>query len=397
MRIDMSTKIVSEARNIHGIILVLAAIMPAMAIISLVPVMPLLGREFAGVSGSEALVPIALTIPALCVALFSPLAGWLSDRIGRKMLLFFSLLGYAVIGTIPFFLTDLKQIIGARFGLGVFEAVIMTVATALVGDYFKGAAREKWIGIQIGVVSLSAIVLIAIGGALGETLGSRGPFLLYLMAIPIALLVLWKLFEPAVIEKNSDSKGVLPWRSLLPLLFITLGVGIFFYTTIVKLGDILLLVQDASPAIIGAIGAAFNFGVMIGAVTFTKLKVLSPGPKPLAIGMALFALGYGGMGLSSALSITTVFAIVTSLGAGMLLPCTLAWTMSILSPSVRGRGTGLWTGMFFLGQFIAPLVVVMLDQPLGGLKNVLLVYGATAAVLMLVTLLATRGASPFKG
>ena len=91
----MSTKIVSEARNIHGIILVLAAIMPAMAIISLVPVMPLLGREFAGVSGSEALVPIALTIPALCVALFSPLAGWLSDRIGRKMLLFFSLLGYA--------------------------------------------------------------------------------------------------------------------------------------------------------------------------------------------------------------------------------------------------------------------------------------------------------------
>jgi MFS family permease len=393
----MSTKIVSEARNIHGIILVLAAIMPAMAIISLVPVMPLLGREFAGVSGSEALVPIALTIPALCVALFSPLAGWLSDRIGRKMLLFFSLLGYAVIGTIPFFLTDLKQIIGARFGLGVFEAVIMTVATALVGDYFKGAAREKWIGIQIGVVSLSAIVLIAIGGALGETLGSRGPFLLYLMAIPIALLVLWKLFEPAVIEKNSDSKGVLPWRSLLPLLFITLGVGIFFYTTIVKLGDILLLVQDASPAIIGAVGAAFNFGVMIGAVTFTKLKVLSPGPKPLAIGMALFALGYGGMGLSSALSITTVFAIVTSLGAGMLLPCTLAWTMSILSPSVRGRGTGLWTGMFFLGQFIAPLVVVMLDQPLGGFKNVLLVYGATAAVLMLVTLLVTRGASPFKG
>ena len=393
----MSTKIVSEARNIHGIILVLAAIMPAMAIISLVPVMPLLGREFAGVSGSEALVPIALTIPALCVALFSPLAGWLSDRIGRKMLLFFSLLGYAVIGTIPFFLTDLKQIIGARLGLGVFEAVIMTVATALVGDYFKGAAREKWIGIQIGVVSLSAIVLIAIGGALGETLGSRGPFLLYLMAIPIALLVLWKLFEPAVIEKNSDSKGVLPWRSLLPLLFITLGVGIFFYTTIVKLGDILLLVQDASPAIIGAVGAAFNFGVMIGAVTFTKLKVLSPGPKPLAIGMALFALGYGGMGLSSALSITTVFAIVTSLGAGMLLPCTLAWTMSILSPSVRGRGTGLWTGMFFLGQFIAPLVVVMLDQPLGGFKNVLLVYGATAAVLMLVTLLVTRGASPFKG
>jgi len=184
----MATTSTLEARNIHGIILVLAAIMPAMAIISLVPVMPLLGREFAGVPGSKALVPIALTIPALCVAIFSPLAGWLSDRIGRKMLLVFALLGYAAIGIVPYFLTDLKQIIGARIGLGVFEAVIMTVATALVGDYFKGATREKWIGIQIGAVSVSAIFLIAIGGALGETIGSRGPFLLYLLAIPIAVL-----------------------------------------------------------------------------------------------------------------------------------------------------------------------------------------------------------------
>ncbi|UVW34181.1 hypothetical protein NYF23_09115 [SAR92 clade bacterium H455] len=38
----------------------------------------------------------------------------------------------------------------------------------------------------------------------------------------------------------------------------------------------------------------------------------------------------------------------------------------------------------------------MLDQPLGGLKNVLLVYAASAAMLMMVALLVTRGASPFK-
>jgi MFS family permease len=62
-------------------------------------------------------------------------------------------------------LTNLFQIIGSRFVLGIFEAVIMTVSTALIGDYFKGDAREKWIGIQIGAVSVSAIILIALGGA----------------------------------------------------------------------------------------------------------------------------------------------------------------------------------------------------------------------------------------
>lgn len=363
-----------------------------MAIISLVPVMPLLGREFGPVPGSKALIPIALTVPALCVALFSPLAGWLSDRIGRKMLLFVALLGYAAIGIVPFFLTDLKQIIGARVGLGIFEAVIMTVATALIGDYYKGAAREKWIGIQVAVVSVSAIFLIAIGGALGDAIGSRGPFLMYLLAVPIALMVAWKLFEPAVIEKASGPKESLPWKALAPLLVTTLGVGIFFYTTIVKLGDILLLSSEVTPGVIGAVGALFNIGVMLGTILFIRLKTKSSGAKLLAIGMLLFAVGYSGMGFSGSFSMTVAFSFITSLGAGLLLPTMLTWVMSILPGNVRGRGTGLWTGMFFLGQFIAPLVAVALYKPVGGLSNVLLAYGVVAAALMLIAAIFSRGA-----
>ncbi|GGX63043.1 MFS transporter [Litorimonas cladophorae] len=395
----MSTQSVTEARQattIHGLILILAAVMPAMAIISLVPVMPLLGREFGPVPGAKALIPIALTIPALCVALFSPLAGWLSDRAGRKKLLVFALLGYAAIGIVPFFLTDLKQIIGARIGLGIFEAVIMTVATALIGDYFKGAERQKWIGIQVGFVSVSAIFLIAIGGVLGEMIGSRGPFLMYLAAVPIALLAGAILFEPAVIEKTSGPKLALPWAKLLPLLLITLGVGIFFYTAIVKLGDILGLSGEVSPGVIGGVGAAFNVGVMLGTIIFLKLKKFSSGPKLLAIGMALFAVGYGGMGLSGTFSMTVAFAIISSLGAGLLLPTMLTWVMNILPPNVRGRGTGLWTGMFFLGQFVAPLVAVAMYKPAGGLGNVLLVYGAVALVLMIIAAISARGAKVLK-
>lgn len=380
-----------EASNIHGIILILAAVMPVMAIISLVPVMPLLGREFGAVPGAKALVPIALTIPALCIALFSPFAGWLSDRVGRKMLLILALLGYAAIGVVPYFLTDLKQIIGARVGLGVFEAVIMTVATAMIGDYFKGAAREKWIGLQIAAISVAAIFLIAIGGALGDVLGSRGPFLLYLLAIPIALLVATILFEPAVIEKASGLKGSLPWKKLTPLLLTTLGVGIFFYTVVVKLGDILFLSGEVTPGVIGAVGAGLNVGNVIGTILFMKLKK-SSGPKLLAIGMALFAIGYSGMGLSGSFPMTVVFAITSTFGAGLLLPTMLTWTMKILPADVRGRGTGFWTGMFFLGQFVAPLVAVALYKPVGGLSNVLLAYGLLAAVLMIVAAIASRGA-----
>ena len=107
-----------SATTKHGLILLMASVMPPMAIISLIPVLPLLMREFGGVEGSQYLVPMALTIPALCVALFSPIAGWASDRIGRKKLLIVTLLIYAGVGVLPYFMSDLKHIIAARVGTG---------------------------------------------------------------------------------------------------------------------------------------------------------------------------------------------------------------------------------------------------------------------------------------
>jgi MFS family permease len=377
----------------QGIILLLAAVMPPMAIISLVPVIPLLMREFSGLEGFQFLVPIAVTIPALCVALFSPLAGWLSDRAGRKNLLIFALLIYAGIGIVPYFLTDLKQIIGARVGLGIAEAVIMTVATALIGDYFKGKERERWVALQIATVALSAIVLIAVGGILGDMFGSRGPFLMYLLALPIAALVAFVLFEPDATEKSqSDSKAKLPLGRIMPLLLTTLFVGIIFYTMMVKLGEVLGLTAELTPGQIGGIGAAANIGVAVGSFLFGRFKGAS-GPMLVLIGLALAGFGYLGAGLSGSLGITSVSVVIACLGFGMLLPTMLTWVLQLLPENVRGRGTGLWTGVFFFGQFFAPILAVAIAGKIGGLANVLLMFAALCAFGAVVAALKLKGAT----
>lgn len=325
----------------QGVVILVASIMPIMAIISLVPVLPLLMREFAPVAGSELLVPMALTIPALCVALFSPAAGWLSDRLGRKNLLVTALLVYAGFGIIPWFLDNLSHLIAARVALGLAEAIIMTVATALIGDYFEGERRERWIALQIAVGSLAAIALIAIGGGLGEVFGSRGPFLLYLLAIPVALAAATVLFEPQV-RSNRAGGGTtkFPYASILPLIVTTLGVGIVFYTVIVQLGPILELSGPVSPGIIGLIGAATNLGVGAGSFIFNRNKHKA-GPILLSFGLGIAALGYFGAGQSSTLPLLAVFAILACIGSGILLPNMLTWTMRLLPAEMRGRGTGM--------------------------------------------------------
>ncbi|QDX27672.1 MFS transporter [Sphingomonas suaedae] len=367
-----------HATTRHGVILMLTAVMPTMAIIALVPVLPLLLREFSGVPGAAVLVPMALTIPALCVALFSPVAGWLSDRLGRKRLLIAALVGYAGFGLLPLLLDDLRLILAARIALGVTEAIIMTVATALVGDYFTGERRERWVSIQIATASVSAIVLIAAGGALGEALGSRGPFWLYLLALPVALAATLILFEPTKTAASAPAAAGKA-QGIAMLVAITFGVGMLFYTLIVQLGPVIEATGITSPATIGLAGAAANLGVMAGSMLFGRLKGWS-GEILLSIGLPLVALGYVGIALSTSFALTAACAVVISIGNGLMLPTMLAWVLRRLPPETRGRGTGVWTGSFFLAQFVAPIVAVALSGVLGGLSGVFLFYAAAASI-----------------
>lgn len=368
-----------------------------MAIISLVPVLPLLLEEFATTPGSKFLVPIALTIPALCVALFSPAAGWVSDKIGRKKLLVGALIVYAVSGSFPLFLNDLKQIIASRFVLGIVEAAIMTVATTLIGDYFTGERREKWIGVQIASGSFAAIILIAAGGFLGEAFGSRGPFLLYVLAIPIALAAAIILHEPVRSNDRSKIQVVpFPLRAALPLILITGGVGLLFYSVVVQLGPILQLSGTVSPAMIGIAGAAANLGVVVGSLLF-RWSIHRTGPTLLAIGLLISSIGYAGAGSTDSFMLIALFAVIACVGSGLMLPNMLAWIMRHLPDEMRGRGVGFWTGAFFLGQFAAPVIATSLSVKMGGLANTLLIYAALAAAGAIITWLSYRRAATHYG
>lgn len=369
-----------QAGNAHGVILLLSAVMPIMAITSLIPVLPQLLREFAHVPGSTALVPVALTVPALCVAVFSPFAGWLSDRVGRKRLLVSALATYSVFGFLPWFLDDLMAIIGSRILLGLVEAIIMTVATALIGDYFDGERRERWIALQVAVSSVAATFLLAAGGMLGEAFGSRGPFLLYLSSLAVALAAAFILHEP-VRERRDDGaagRGQGAVLAVLPLALITLGVGFAFYTIFVQIGPLLELSGQVSPATVGLAGAIVNLGVVAGAVVFKRLAHKA-GPGLLVIGLSLAALGYAGVAISSGVVAITAFATLACLGSGVMLPNMLTWTMRSLPPPVRGRGLGIWTGSFFLGQFVAPLAVGAMAGVMGGLSNVIGIFAVIIA------------------
>jgi MFS family permease len=356
------------------------------------PVLPKMEDHFAGVAGADVLVPIVLTIPALVIGLTAPFAGLVIDAIDRKRLLIAALVVYSFAGTMPLYLDSLGGIIASRALVGLCEAAIMTCCTTLIADYWSGPSRSRNLGLQTLAATVAATAFLALGGALGSA-GWRTPFWVYLVALPLAVPMARLLWQPAAGPKP-DRLPPLPWRSMLAPCLVTLVGGVVFYALIVQLSFVLDDLGVSSSAAIGGVSAAMSLATAAGSASFAKLSGRRPRTLlPLAFGLA--AVGLVIVGAAGNVALVTVGAMVTGAGTGLLLPVLLTWATNRLRFEQRGRGTGLWTGFLFIGEFASPLLVAAFGGFAGGLQPALAVLGVVAAALAVVTLLVVpRTATP---
>jgi len=378
-----------RATVVQAIVLLAAACMPVMAATLITPVLPQMLEHFAGVAGSAVLVPLLISAPALMVAVFAPFAGQIVDRVGRKWLLVIALVAYAALGIIPAMIDGLPAILVSRLVLGICESAIMTVATALVVDYFhEEQRRSRYLGLQAAASSIGATVFIVVGTAVGAA-GWQAPFWAYLVSLVIAVAAVALLWEPRSGQAVSAAeRGRIPWGDLAgPLLAAIVG-GLTFYTLVVNLPVVVEQagVEASNTAVIGGTAAVASLFVAIGGILFPQAKRLL-GDRVVPAGFGLQAIGMILLWALSGLGVGGVMpgALIASFGAGLLLPGFLTWIVARTVFAERGRVTGLWTAAFFLGNFLAPIVANGLGAALGGLAGAIGIIGALAAVLSLVT------------
>jgi len=180
---------------------------------------------------------------------------------------------------------------------------------------------------------------------------------------------------------------------LVPCL-VTLVGGIIFYALIVQLP---FVVDDAgvtSTATIGALSAAMSVATAIAAGAFAKLSGYSARQLlPIAFGTA--AVGLAVVFATDSVPVITIGAVLTGAGTGLLLPTLLTWAINRLAFEQRGRGTGLWTGTLFIGEFLSPVLIAGVGAGIGGLRPALGVLAVVAAVLAVgIPLVVSRHAEP---
>jgi MFS family permease len=132
-----------------------------------------------------------------------------------------------------------------------------------------------------------------------------------------------------------------------------------------------------APGMIGLAIATASAATVLGAGVFTRLGRTPDTWLPAVF--AVCALGFAVIWLAPNPAVLAIGAVINCFGGGVMLPSLLTLALSKLDYADRGRGTGLWTGSFFVGQFICPLVVLALTSAVGSLAGAVGVLAVATA------------------
>jgi MFS family permease len=347
--------------------LLLTSTLTVMAGATIAPSLPAMQEHFVNVKHAEYLVKLALTIPALFIALGGSVVGVSINRIGRKPLLIGSTLLFACAGSAGFVLNSLWAIIFSRALLGLAVAGTMTGVMTIITDYYQGQKRASFMGLQAAAMGFGGMVFVVMGG-ISADFSWRFPFLIYLLSLVVLVLIAIALYEPEPNKKIVTQKKLVskPTKQTIGSIYVlAMTYMVAYYVIFVQLPFYLKEISNASGA---ESGMALGVSTIAGAIAscgYGALKKHLDFNYIIIIALVLTAIGQLIVGLGEnhpvyGYQIVLCGLIFAGLGFGLIMPNLSNWLADIVPDHLRGRALGGLTTFVFLGQFISPI----LSQPL---------------------------------
>jgi MFS family permease len=372
-----------DDRRRAGLLLVATLTVMSTGFIS--PSMPQMAEHFRDAPHAELLTKLILTMPALVIALFAPIAGLIVDRFGRRRFLHLAMLLYGATGAAGYWLSDLNHMLVSRALLGLAIGATMTIITTLAGDYFQGEARSRFTGSQSIVMSMGAVVAVGIGGILADV-DWRLPFLIYgaawLFLVPVAAWV----DEPgrtahAVAAPESGGGARAPLGPLALVYATTFFAVAMFYMTAVQVPFLVRSIGIESNALSGFAIALSSVSSAISSSRYYRLKRRLGYVRIYAFSFGAMAVGYGMVALTDSYAVILAGLFVAGLGVGLFFPNGTLWAVTLAPPAIRGRVSGGLTASVFLGQFFSPILM----QPAVAFAGIAGAFGIAAGLLAAVS------------
>jgi len=373
--------------NLHVIFAV--TLIAVMGVVSIAPALPKMMVELKISSAEVGLLFTVFTLPGVFLA---PVFGILADRYGRKKTLVPALFLFGLAGGACALARDFSVLLFLRFLQGVGGASLLTLSTTIIGDLFSGKQRTKVMGYNASVISISAAGFPALGGVLA-TFGWYLPFLLPLPAIPLGLIVLFRLNSPEPEHRGHlRSQFVQALKSMatsqvIGLLIATTATFILIYSTCFTFVPLLLNDRfGASPAVIGLIFACMSVVTALTSSQIGNLAQRFSEKSLLKASFLMYALGIVLMSLVHHLWLFLVPIVIYGIGHGINLPCIQSLLAGMAPTAQRATFMSINGMVLRLGQTLGPLMAGFVFALWG--TEAVFFFGASLALGMAVLAMA---------
>ena len=373
-------KKISNATKLTMLLIAMTTMMSNVAIIT---ALPHLKDYFTDEQNIEFLARLMITVPSLAIAFLAPFLGHFVYKIGRQKSALAALFLFAVAGSGGLYLTTMDQLLYSRFFLGISIAVLMIVSTSLVGDYFKGDSRHKFMGIQSAFISLGGVFFVVGGGILSD-INWRYSFGIYLIGFLLIPLV-YKFLNEKAITQESDEDDENINSNLFIIYILAFILMLVFYILPTQIPFLIINHFGASGTLAGGIIATAFVAHAVGAISFRKLKQRFAFATIYLIGMSIIAFGFIAISLVQNVYFFFLTAPIMGFGGGILMTNITAWMLERSHHKKRIHSSGYLTSSLFLGQFFSPIVFHPVVS-FFGVKDFFMVTGIFVGTIIVVTL-----------
>jgi len=293
----------------------------------------------------------------------APVAGFLADRFGRRIVLTICLGIFGVFGGLAALAPTFGFLLLARFLQGVGSAALVNLAVVLIGDNWSGTDRTRLIGRNSAVLTIGLAAMPLLSGAITETAGWRATFGIYTVALGTAAAA-WVILDgrrpvspPHVKEQFGEAlvvlrRPVLRASILSGFLVFVAIFGLFLTVLPVHLAEVFGMEAGARgllislPAVTATL-ASFNLG---------RMRVVTSARTVVIVSALALIVAYVMLGLTTTLAVAILATLIYGSSEGFFIPMLQDLNMEDAPDEHRAVVIAVWVGFARLGQTIGPLL-----------------------------------------
>ncbi|RAL26576.1 MFS transporter [Thermoflavimicrobium daqui] len=374
--------------------LITLSLIPLMMVLGnsmIIPALPLIEKSLDISSFQVSLLITLFSIPAGIVI---PVTGILADRIGRKKVIFVSLLIYGLGGLLAGISAFWNNgsypfLLGARILQGIGAAGTSPIAMVLISDLYQKEERSKVLGINEASNAFGKVLSPILGSLLMLITWYTMFFVFPLLCIPVAI-ALWK-----VIKEPSAKQDPIPLKQYgtdIRKIFQRQGKWLIIAflagaITLLTLFGVLFYLSDTLEKSHHIAGVKKGF---ILAIPLSSLCIVSywagshvknktsQMKKFILIGLGIMAVFSAILPWVSQIILLISVSFCLGIGAGLILPCLNTLITSAIGMQERGIITSLYGSVRFFGVAFGPPIFERLSS-----QPFLLYYGLTALFILI--------------